>query len=52
MCPYLSLSIHVSRLSTDEEGVEGMSKNNTILNFGFLFGINNGLIDEKLNVPR
>jgi hypothetical protein len=42
----------VSRPSTDEEGAEGMSKNNAILNFGFLFGLINGLIDDKLYVPR
>ncbi len=35
----------MSRPSTDEEG---MSKNNAILNFGFLFGLINGLIDDKL----
>jgi hypothetical protein len=41
--------MHVSRPSTDEEG---MSKNNPILNFGLLFGLINGLIDDKLYVPR
>ncbi len=29
-----------------------MSKNNEILNFGILFGLINGLIDDKLYVPR
>jgi hypothetical protein len=29
-----------------------MSKNNPHLNFGFLSGLINGLIDEKLYVPR
>jgi hypothetical protein len=42
----------VSQTSTDEEGDEGMSKNNKSLNFGFLFGLINGLIDDKLYVPR
>ena len=46
MCSCLSLSLS---LYTHEEG---MSKNNAILNFGFLFGLNNGLIDDKLYVPR
>jgi hypothetical protein len=29
-----------------------MSKNNALLNFGFLFELINGLIDGKLYVPR
>jgi hypothetical protein len=36
--------MYVSRPSTDEEG---LSKNNAILNIGFLFGFMNGLIDDK-----
>ncbi len=30
----------------------GMSKNNALLKFGFLFGLINGIIDDKLYVPR
>ena len=40
--PDMPLSLHVSRPATDEVG---MSKNNTHLNFGFLFGLINGIID-------
>jgi hypothetical protein len=39
----------VSWPSKDEVG---MSKNHAHLNFGFLFGLINGLIDDKLYVPR
>jgi hypothetical protein len=39
----------VSWPSKDEVG---MNKNHAHLNFGFLFGLINGLIDDKVYVPR
>ena len=38
----------VSRPSKDKAG---MRKNNAHLNFGFLLGLINGIIDDKLYVP-
>ncbi len=35
----------MSRPSTEKVG---MSKNNAHLNFGFLFGLNNGIIDDPV----
>jgi hypothetical protein len=41
---------HVVSWSSKDE--VGMSKNHAHLNFGFLFGLINGFIDDKVYVPR